>query len=114
MCCSVWSPETVESDRPDRGQGAHIAGYALPDFGETLGERAQNAGSRTPRRGLASRRVRCSVWSPETVESDRPDRGQGARIARFALAAECSRSALWGQFRWRDPDGQCVSISCAN
>ncbi len=44
MRCSVWSRETVETDHPDRGQGAHIAGYALPDFGETLGEREQNAG----------------------------------------------------------------------
>ena len=27
-----------------RGWGAHIAGYALPDSGESLGEREQNAG----------------------------------------------------------------------
>ncbi len=32
------------SDQPDNRQGAHIAGYALPDLGEPLREREQNAG----------------------------------------------------------------------
>ncbi len=54
---------------------------------------AQNAGSRTPRCGLASQRVRCSVWSPETVETDHPDRGQGAHIAGYALPDFLSRLA---------------------
>ena len=49
------SAQTVETDHLDRGQGAHIAGYALPDLGESLGEREQNAGSRTPRSAVVGR-----------------------------------------------------------
>ncbi len=50
-----WNARKLRAGRPDwNGDprfvsapgAAHIAGYALPDFGETLGEREQNAGSR--------------------------------------------------------------------
>ncbi len=26
----AWAPQTIETDHPANGQGAHIAGYALP------------------------------------------------------------------------------------
>ncbi len=31
-----WSPQTVETDHPENGQVAHIAGYALADSDRTI------------------------------------------------------------------------------
>jgi len=60
----VWSPETVEPIIQTAAQGAHIAGYALPDFGESLGEREQNAGSMRCVHSLRALRCRCSARCP--------------------------------------------------
>ena len=48
FCCRLQLAHIGTYALPARvDKGAHIAGYALPDLGETLGEREQNASSRT-------------------------------------------------------------------
>jgi hypothetical protein len=55
----AWSPQTVETDHPHNVQGAHIAGYALPDFGESL-----QAGSRRRPSFCRSHFSLCKVRQP--------------------------------------------------